>query len=209
MNSNLVTYTKISPHKNVNRTHAIDRVTIHCTAGNSSLAGIGSHFANPATKASANYAVDSEGRVGMYVEEKDRAWTSSSAENDQRAVTIEVVTESRPPYCCSEKALYGLIELLVDVCKRNHIAHLVWTGDPKNPGNMTVHRWFANTDCPGEYLMGVMGWIAERVNRKLFPDAPSTDLYRVQIGAFRNRENAAACLEQAKKAGFKDAFVTK
>lgn len=90
-NSNLVNYTKISPYKTTGRNHAIDTITIHCMAGNLSVETCGNVFQT--AKASANYGIDSDGRVGMYVEEKDRSWASSSSSNDNRAVTIEVAND--------------------------------------------------------------------------------------------------------------------
>ena len=63
---------------------------------------------------------------------------------------------------------------------------------------MTVHRWFANTACPGDYLYGQHADIAKKVNEKLSPNTKSV-LYRVrktwsdiksQLGAFTNLNNA-------------------
>lgn len=164
-NSALVNYTRISPNKTSPRNHKIDRITIHHMAGNLSVETCGSVFEPSSRQASSNYGIDSNGRVGMYVEEKDRSWCSSSKSNDHRAVTIEVADDSTNPWHSSDKAMNKLVELCADICKRNGIARLNYTGDTS--GNLTMHKWFAATDCPGAYLESKFPWIAEQVNKIL------------------------------------------
>ncbi len=171
-NSSLVNYTKISPNRTSNRNHAIDTITIHCVVGQCSVETLGNVFAPTSRQASSNYGVGTDGRIGMYVEEKDRSWCSSSASNDHRAVTIEVASDTYAPYAVNDKAYAALINLVADICKRNGIKELKWKADKSLIGqvdkqNMTVHRWFAATSCPGDYLYNRMGDIATKVNAKL------------------------------------------
>lgn len=172
-NSPLVNYTKISPNRTVNSARRIDTITIHCMAGNLSVEGCGALFAKASRAASSNYGIGSDGRIGLYVEEKDRSWCSSNRENDMRAITIEVANDGgAPDWHVSDKAYKSLINLLVDICKRNNINGLRWKNDKSLIGqvgkqNMTVHRWFSNKSCPGEYLMSKMGDIAAEVNVQL------------------------------------------
>ena len=171
-NSPLVSYTKISPNKTVARKHAIDTVTIHCVVGQLTVETLGSIFADPARKASSNYGIGVDGRIGMYVEEKDRSWCTSNADNDNRAVTIEVASDTAHPYAVNDRAYNALISLLADICMRNKIYKLIWKGDKSLIGqpdkqNMTVHRWFANKSCPGEYLYSRHAQIAAAVNERL------------------------------------------
>lgn len=174
-NSSLVTYTKISPNKTSPRNHKIDTITIHCTAGNSTAQGILnlSHFVTPnPSGASCNYAIGNDGSIGLGVEEKDRSWCTSNRENDHRAITIEVSSSHIHPYTVSDAAYKALINLLVDICQRNGIPQLLWKGDKSLIGhpeqqNMTVHRWFANKACPGEYLYSRHAQIAGEVNARL------------------------------------------
>lgn len=183
-NSSLVNYTKISPNKTANRNHAIDTITIHCVVGQCSVETIGNVFAPTSRKASSNYGVGFDGRIGMYVEEKDRSWCSSSASNDHRAITIEVASDTKEPYAVNDKAYASLINLVTDICQRNGIKELKWKADKSLIGqvdkqNMTVHRWFANKSCPGTYLYNKMGEIAAEVNKRLNPvvtqPTPTTD----------------------------------
>jgi len=168
MNSPLVVYTKLSPNCTRPRKAAIDRITIHCMAGNLTVETCGNVFAPPARQASSNYGIGSDGRIALYVDEANRAWCTSSAANDNRAVTIEVAnTEAKEPWPVSDKAMAALINLCADICKRNGIKQLIWRPDKNNPGNMTVHRWFANKACPGDYLYGKHGYIAAEVNKRL------------------------------------------
>lgn len=163
-NSSMVVYTKISPHRTSPRNHKIDKITIHHMAGNASIEACGKVFKS--RRASSNYGIGSDGRVGMYVEEKDRSWASSNAANDHRAVTIEVAnSKSGGNWPVSDKAMSSLIELCVDICRRNDIPKLNFTGN-KN-GNLTMHKYFAATACPGPYLESKFRYIADEVNKRL------------------------------------------
>jgi N-acetyl-anhydromuramyl-L-alanine amidase AmpD len=166
-NSNLVNYVKLSPHCNKPRLHKIDKITIHHMAAvNASIERCGEEFAKPNRRGSSNYGVGSDGRIGMYVEEKNRAWTSSSPANDHRAVTIEVANDGgAPDWHVSDKALAATIDLCVDICRRNGIKALNFTGDAT--GNLTMHRYFTATSCPGPYLASKFPYIAQEVNRRL------------------------------------------
>jgi hypothetical protein len=171
-NSPLVDYIKISPNKTSPRKHKIDTITIHCVVGQLSVESIGAMFASPNRKASSNYGVGPDGRIGMYVEEKDRSWCSSSNSNDNRAITIEVASDLSHPYAITDSAYKGLIKLLTDICVRNGIQELKWAADKSLIGqtdeqNMTVHRWFANKSCPGDYIYERLGQIASEVNAYL------------------------------------------
>lgn len=164
-NSSLVDYVKISPNKTSPRTNKIKKLTIHHMAGNLSVETCANVFSGT-TRVSANYGIGTDGRVGMYVEEKDRAWTSYSTENDDQAITIEVANdEIGGNWHVSDKALAKLIDLCVDVCKRNGIEKINYTGD--KTGNLTMHKWFYATACPGPYLESKFPWIAEEINKRL------------------------------------------
>lgn len=172
-NSPLVDYTRISPNRTPNRTHTIDTITIHCVVGQCSVETLGAIFAPSTRQASSNYGVGYDGRIGMYVEEKDRSWCSSSASNDHRAITIEVASDTYHPYAVNDKAYAALLNLVTDICRRNGIKKLVWSTNKNermnhlNGCNMTVHRDYANKSCPGDYLYNRHGEIAAEVNKRL------------------------------------------
>lgn len=172
-NSPLVSYTKISPNKTTNRNHAIDTITIHCVVGQCSVETLGEVFAPVSRQASSNYGVGVDGRIGMYCEEKDRSWCTSSGANDHRAITIEVASDTKHPYAVNDKAYAAMLDLVTDICKRNGIKKLVWSTNKedrvnhKNGCNMTVHRDYANKSCPGDYLYNKHGEIASEVNKRL------------------------------------------
>lgn len=220
-NSPLVNYAKISPNKSSPRNHKIDTVTIHCVVGQCSVETLGNVFAPTSRQASSNYGIGYDGRIGMYVEERDRSWCSSNAANDNRAITIEVASDTKEPYAVNAKAYTALIDLLVDICKRNGIKELVWSTNKadrmnhKNGCNMTVHRDYANKSCPGTYLYERHAQIASEVNKRLgstnikpAPEKPSGGLYRVQTGAFKSKTNADAMLAKVKAKGF-DTYMVK
>jgi len=180
-NSSLVTYTKLSPNNSGQRTHAIDTISIHCVVGHCTLQTLGNLFAATSRQASSNYGIDDNGNVGMFVEEKNRSWCTSSASNDQRAITIEVASDTTDPYKITDAALQGVIKLCADICKRNGIKQLLWKGDKSLIGqvdkqNLTVHRWFAAKACPGDYIYGKLGYIADEVNKLLGVTSSSTTI---------------------------------
>ena len=179
-NSSLVSYTKISPNKTTPRNHEIDTVTIHCYVGQVTVEKAGAWFSNPNTECSCNYAIGADGRIALIVDEGDRSWCSSNRTNDHRAITIEVASDSSYPYAVKDVVYESLINLLVDICKRNpKIGTLKWKADKSLIGkvdkqNMTVHRWFDDKSCPGEYLYSRHGKIAEEVNKRLAASSVSS-----------------------------------
>lgn len=211
-NSPLATVRMISPNRTPNRNHAIDTITIHCFVGQVN-AKRGCEVFQPSSKgASCNYVVGYDGSIGLCVEEKDRSWCTggykkvngvnvpirvngiSGSSNDYQAVTIEVASDSTHPYAITDKAMAALIELCADICRRNGIKKLLWSGDKNlvgNPAkqNLTVHRWFANKACPGDYIYQRLGDIAAKVNAKLgatgtAPATPESNVpYTVRITA--------------------------
>lgn len=171
-NSPLVSFTLISPNRTPGRNHAIDTITIHCTAGQCTIESLGKMFSQASRKASSNYGIDQNGRVGLFVSEEDRSWCSSNAANDNRAVTIEVSSDSKAPYAVGDEAYYSLVYLVADICRRNGIKRLLWRHDKGLVGhtdkqNLTLHKWFSNKACPGAFLEERMFDIAAKVNALL------------------------------------------
>ena len=213
--SSIVSYTKLSPNNSGERTMKIDRITPHCVVGQCSVETIGKMFSFPEHKASSNYGIGSDGRIGMFVPENMRSWCSASRANDQRAVTIECASDASEPYAMNDAVYKALVELCTDICKRNGKTVLLWIGDkektlsysPKsNEMVLTVHRWFANKSCPGEWLYSRLGELAKTVTNELSVENGDI-IYRVQVGAFRNKKNAENYLSVIKKAGFPNAFI--
>lgn len=183
-NSPLVVHTRLSPNHSGQRTHSIDRITPHCVVGQCTAEGLGDWFAKTSTQASSNYGIDKDGRVGLYVEEKNRSWCSSSGANDHRAITIECASDTTEPYAFRDGVYSALIRLCADICKRNGKAKLLWLGDKDKtlayePAAdemvLTVHRWFANKSCPGNWLMARMSDLAAKVTAALGTMAPPVD----------------------------------
>jgi hypothetical protein len=175
-NSPLVAYTKLSPNNSGQRKHSIDRITPHCVVGQCTAEALGEWFRKATTKASSNYGIDKDGRVGLYVEEQNRSWCSSNGANDNRAVTIECASDSTSPYAFRDVVYQSLIKLCVDICQRNGKKKLLWIADKNTALNynpapdemvLTVHRWFANKACPGNWMFERMGDLAEKVTAEL------------------------------------------
>lgn len=162
--SSLSSYTKISPNKS-NRTKKVCKFTPHHMAGNLTVETCGNVFAPSSRQASSNYGIGSDGRIACYVPEEYRAWTSSNANNDQMAITVEVANDQiGGEWHVSDAAWNSLVNLAVDVCQRYGFT-LEWTGDSR--GSLTNHWMFANTNCPGPYLKSRMAELANTVNSRL------------------------------------------
>lgn len=174
--SPLVDITVLSPNHSGKRTHTIDRITPHCVVGQASVETLGNIFKNPAKNASCNYGIGFDGRVALIVDEGNRSWCSSSNANDQRAVTIECASDSFAPYAFNDRVYNKLIDLCVDICKRNGKNVLLWKSNKDEALNyspssnemlLTVHRWFANKSCPGDWMYNRMGDLANEVTKRL------------------------------------------
>lgn len=224
-NSSLVSYTKLSPNHSGKRTHSIDRITPHCVVGQLSAESICGCFTSTSRQASCNYGIGTDGRVSLCVEEKNRSWCSSSNANDQRAVTIECASDMKAPYAMNSKVYESLIKLCTDICNRNGKKKLLWLGSKSKALNyspksdemvLTVHRWFANKSCPGDWLYSRLDDLAEKVTKNLSGTTTSTTttttkketLYRVQVGAYSVKNNADVQLKKVKAAGF-DTYMVK
>ena len=215
-NSSLVSYTKLSPNHSGWRTHSIDRITPHCVVGQLSAESICGCFTSTSRQASCNYGIGTDGKVSLCVEEKNRSWCSSSNANDQRAVTIECASDKTSPYAMNDAVYQSLIRLCVDICRRNGKKKLLWLGDKNKTLNyspksdemvLTVHRWFANKSCPGDWLYARLGDLASRVTAQLggaSTNVSSSQLYRVrknwsdsksQKGAYKILANAKKCAD--------------
>ena len=175
-NSSLVAYTLLSPNHSGLRTEQIDRISPHCVVGQCTAEGLGDWFHKSSTQASSNYGIDKNGRIGLYVEEKNRSWCTSSNANDQRAVTIECASDKAEPYAMHQVVYDRLVDLCEDICRRNGKKKLLWFGDknksldyqPKADEMLiTVHRWFANKSCPGDWLYARLGDMAAKVTSRL------------------------------------------
>lgn len=212
-NSSFVSYTKLSPNHSGLRNHRIDRITPHCVVGQLSCESICGCFTSPSRQASCNYGIGKDGRVSLCVEEKNRSWCTSSSANDQRAVTIECASDLKEPYAMNQAVYTSLIKLCTDICRRNGKKKLLWFGDKTKSLNyqprgdemvLTVHRWFANKSCPGNWLYARIEDLAAKVTTALGSPTPGDDtqLYRVrknwadvksQKGAFKSLDNAKRC----------------
>ena len=224
-NSPLVSYVALSPNHSGQRVHGIDRITPHCVVGQVTVKRLGQIFAPASRKASCQYGIGVDGRVGMYVEEMNRSWCTSSNANDQRAVTIECASDNTHPYAMNASVYTTLVNLCVDICSRNGKDTLLWINnkdkalayEPKpNEMVLTAHRWFAAKSCPGDWLYSRLGDLATAVTERLA--GKSTDdqesgtignvLYRVQVGAFTVQANAETLRNTLREKGY-EAIVSK
>lgn len=159
-----------SPNHSGRRVYPITRISIHCVVGQCTIESLGNIFKNSSIEASSNYGIDKDGKIGLFVDEANRSWCTSSYDNDQRAVTIEVASDTYDPYRVRDAAYNSLVKLVADIAKRNGKKKVLWFGDREKTLNyspasdeivLTVHRWFANKSCPGDYLYNLHTQIAK------------------------------------------------
>jgi uncharacterized protein YkwD len=169
--SSLVSFERYVGNCSSRQGHKVTRIIPHHQAGNLSLGTLGNVMESRGS--SATYGIDSNGNIGQYVPESQRPWTTSSWDADCCAVTIEVANDGgAPDWHVSDKAIEALINLCVDICKRNGITSLNYTGDRN--GNMHMHKWYSNTSCPGPCLGSKFPYIASEVNKRLNGSAATT-----------------------------------
>lgn len=187
-NSPLATYERISPNHSVQPNKINDRISIHVVVGQWTAKQIADYFAQASVQAAPNYGIGCDGSISLCVEEKDRSHCTSSRSNDSRSVTIEVASDTKHPYAVTDAALSALKNLLTDICQRNGKTKLLWFGNKEQTLNyksapdemvLTVHRWFANKACPGDYLYGLHAQIASEVTQRLAqPIEPAKPWYQ-------------------------------
>lgn len=216
-NSPLIDCTLLSPNHSGKRTHTIDRITPHCFVGQVTVER-GLEVFQPRTKnASCSYVIGTDGRIGLCVDEDNRSWCSSSNANDQRAITIECASDNKAPYAFNNSVYNKLVDLCVDICKRYNKKKLIWIADKDkalnyNPNSdemlLTVHRWFANKSCPGDWLFSRLSILAYTVTEKLSTTTPTEILYKVQVGAYKVKQNAINQKAKLEKEGYQCFIVT-
>ena len=163
--SKLATYKHITNKSNP-RTGKITKITIHHMSGKMTGKQCADYFCRTARSVPANYCIGYDGDIACNVDEANRAWTSSSRANDMQAVTIEVSNDiTKEPWTVSDKAMTALVGLCADICHRNGIKELKFTGT--SSGTLTYHYMFASTDCPGTYIKSKTDWICRQVNSAL------------------------------------------
>ena len=174
--SKLTSCTIYSPNHSGQRTYKVTRITPHCMVGQMTAQACGGLFAKASYEASSNYGIGKDGEIGLYVDEKNRSWCSSSADNDNRAITIECASGTKHPYSMNMVVWDSLVNLCADICERYGKKKLLWLGDKSKtlsytPAEdemvLTVHRWFAAKACPGDWLYERMGRLAEEVTKRL------------------------------------------
>jgi hypothetical protein len=183
--SKLATVFVSSPNRNKVRAHKVIYFTPHCMVGQMTAKRCGELFARASYQASSNYGIGTNGEIGGYVDEEDRSWCSSSAWNDNRAITVECASDTKHPYAMNQNVWNSLVNLAVDICYRYGKTKMLWLNDknttlnykPKNNEMViTVHRWFAAKACPGDWLYSRLGKLADEVNSRIKTQAPAPKL---------------------------------
>jgi hypothetical protein len=199
-----------------NPTGVINKIALHHMAGVMGARQC-AEMHKKSSGASANYYVGKDGEICLGVDESRRAWTTGSRECDSYAVTIECSNDiNKEPWTVSDKSYNSAIRLIADICKRNGIKRVNFTGDKL--GNLQMHKWYQATACPGTYLSGKFADIANKVNAILAeidpqptpdPEPETKTLYCVQVGAFANKANADRLCKELENKGYKPFVVEK
>lgn len=213
MNSKLVDYTIKSPNNSGKRLYNVQRITIHCYVGNVTAEAMGNWFKQSSAQCSCNYGIDKNGGVLLCVDEENRSWCSSSRDNDNRAITIECASDVASPYTFNSKVYNKLLILVLDICQRYNFKKLIWIPDKEKGLSynvkdgeclLSLHRWFANKSCPGEWFYERIPEFVKQVNESLanIHELDENTVYIVQCGVFKKKEYAKALTEKLAEYGF-------
>lgn len=189
--------TNYTPGRTVNGvTYKIDTITLHMVWGHLTMKSLASCFQGT-RQASSNYGIVDDGSVGLFVDEANRSWCSSNRLNDVRAITVEIDSDKVAPYKMTDKAVESAIKLCIDICERNNIQKMIWINNKtealakqqklaEGEGIFTIHKWFADTSCPGQFLIDKMPEICKRVNDALanikVGDVVPMEVYEIKDG---------------------------
>jgi len=187
--SSLSSYDGLSPNKTSPRKSSIKRLTPHCVAGNLSIErtlGLPNFMTPRSPGASCNYAIGSDGRIGLGVIESDAAWTSNSSFNDNQAITFEIANSAGAPnWPMTDLAINSFVKLSVDICRFYGFKKVHYENKPSNVTTkdkveewiktwekldemiITLHRWYAPKECPGQYFINKLPDIVKRINQDL------------------------------------------
>ena len=162
-----------------------------------SFSGIVSWLCQSRAQVSAHYVCEA-GRVACIVNEGDSAWHCGNGYWNRHSIGIEARPECRPG------DVDTVVELIATIYK--HLGRVV---------PVVGHKDITPTACPGRYypLISDIQRRAEAMYRgetvTPTPSKPAVtdDLYRVQIGAFRNRDNAVKMLSQLSSKQFKGSLA--
>lgn len=186
--SELICYEKLSPNITKPRSGPIRRITPHCVAGNLTVEAILglAHMVTYDVKlgASCTYAIGTDGRVGLGVEETNRPWTTSG-KHDHEAITFEIANVGgAPDWRISDEAINTWLTLSVELCKTYGFKKIHYETKPATVKStaveewiktwakqdemiITLHSWYVNKDCPGPYFIRQLPWLAKEINRRL------------------------------------------
>lgn len=220
MKSDLTDIIKLSPNNSGKRKYNVTRITPHVVVGEFDAETVAGWFNSPSRKASANYIIGKNGEVLLNVDEENRAWTSGDGDNDNRSITIECSSIKEKNNALNDKVYDKLIALCVDICKRYNKSKLVYIRTynelfkhvyKDDEMLLTKHNMFQKVACPDKWLeLKYDTDFVARVNNILagvIEPADDNKLYRVQVGAFKNKENAIKLCNDLKQKGFNDAFI--
>lgn len=192
------------------RKYKITRITPHVFVGQVTAERAAEVF-QTSHNTSANYVIGHDGKIICCIPEEEAAMTSSSSDNDHRAITIEVASDVNEPYAVTNEAFNSLCDLVADIASRYKMTVLptmslsaAAIADKSGKQiSLTMHRWFKNKACPGQYLIDRWGQIASVANGS---SSSTGVLYKVQVGAYKNRQNAERMKEELKSKGY-DCFI--
>lgn len=222
MKSDLTDFVSLSSNNSGERKNKISRVTIHVVVGEFDALTVAGWFNKPERRASANYIIGKSGEVVQNVDENNRAWTSGNADNDNKAITIECSSNNKNHNSLNDAVFNKLILLCVDICRRYGKNKAVYFADKDTAARyeqyqqtdnemlFTKHNFYQNVACPDKWIEEHYNEIINRINDILAGTITPKDAnkwYRVQVGAFKNKENAIKLCNELKQKGYADAFI--
>ena len=131
----------LSVHYTKGRSGAkVNKIIVHYNAGNLTVEGCYSVWQSRA--ASAHYQVESSGRIGQLVWDKDTAWHAGNWNANITSIGIEHANKSDGTI--TEACLDNGAHLVAALCKSYGLGRPEWLK------NVFPHKYFSATACPGQ-----------------------------------------------------------
>lgn len=143
-----------------NKTVKTDRIVLHHMAAVLTAKECGRLFQRKGYGASTHYGVGNDGKIALYVDEKNTAYANGDWEVNCKSVSIEISnSKTGGEWKVGSKALNSTIELVADIAIRNNLGKLV------KGKNLVWHSMYFATACPGDYLRSKMDYIVKEANK--------------------------------------------
>lgn len=162
----------LTKHFTPGRAGTINKIVLHHNAGNLTIRGCYNVWQD--REASAHYQVQSDGRIGQLVWDKDTAWHAGDFNANATSIGIEHADCQTRPWKISDACLENGAHLVAALCKYYKLGRPTWMK------NVFPHSHFSATECPASiagsqnaaYMKRAQQWYDAMMKGSSAPAAP-------------------------------------